>query len=117
SLAAAATCPLDVAKMRRQIEGNSGSALAKQTYQNSSFNSNRAYGRGSLHGGLLASGFQDPRFGFDSLRSPIPWLDGPIFSDGQPRPVTPTSMVSSISLANNAPSSKNHNYRPHSHLM
>ncbi|KAL6964139.1 hypothetical protein U1Q18_035197 [Sarracenia purpurea var. burkii] len=26
-------------------------------------------------------------------------------------------MVSSISLANNAPSSKNHNYRPHSHLM
>ncbi|KAL7000984.1 hypothetical protein U1Q18_002135, partial [Sarracenia purpurea var. burkii] len=72
SLAAAATCPLDVAKMRRQIEGNSGSALTKQTYQNSSFIINGAYGRGALPGGLPASGFQDPRFGFDPLRSPIP---------------------------------------------
>ncbi|KAF5937304.1 hypothetical protein HYC85_024810 [Camellia sinensis] len=99
------------------VKGNNGSAPTKHTYQNSSFNTNASYGRGGLPGGIPALGFQDPRFGFDGLRSPIPWLDGTIFSDGQPRPVTSTSMVSSISHANNSPASRNQNYRPHSHLM
>ena len=97
--------------------GGGKGAPKKQTYQNSSFNSNGSYGRGGLPGALPASGFQDPRFSFDGLRSPRPWLDAPIFSDGQPRPVNTTSMVSSISVANNTPSSKSHNYRPHSHLV
>ncbi|KAI7990763.1 YTH domain-containing protein ECT2 [Camellia lanceoleosa] len=99
------------------VKGNNGSAPTKHTYQNSSFNTNASYGRGGLPGGIPTLGFQDPRFGFDGLRSPIPWLDGTIFSDGQPRPVTSTSMVSSISHANNSPASRNQNYRPHSHLM
>ncbi|GFZ20816.1 evolutionarily conserved C-terminal region 4 [Actinidia rufa] len=97
--------------------GGGKGAPKKQTYQNSSFNSNGSYGRGGLPGAPPASGFQDPRFSFDGLRSPRPWLDAPIFSDGQPRPVDTTSMVSSISVANNTPSSKSHNYRPHSHLV
>uniref|UniRef100_A0A5B6YZK1 YTH domain-containing family protein n=1 Tax=Davidia involucrata TaxID=16924 RepID=A0A5B6YZK1_DAVIN len=98
-------------------KGNYGSEPTRPTYQNTSFNSNGSYGRGALPGGIPASGYQDPRFGFDGLRSPIMWLDGPVFSDGQPRPVTSTSITSSISNANNVPSSRNQNLRPHSHLM
>ena len=88
--------------------GGGKGAPKKQMYQNSSFTSNGSYGRGGLSGALPASGFQDPRFSFDGLRSPMPWLDAP---------VNTTSMVSSISIANNTPSSKSHNYRPHSHLV
>ncbi|XAR59919.1 hypothetical protein NMG60_11033099 [Bertholletia excelsa] len=98
------------------LKGNNGTVPTKQTYQNS-FNSNGSFGRGGLPGGLPASGFQDPRFGFDGLRSPIPWLDGPIFPDGQSRPVTCAPMATSISHANNGPSSRNQNYRPHPHVM
>ncbi|KAK9273434.1 hypothetical protein L1049_018244 [Liquidambar formosana] len=99
------------------LKGNNGSAPVKPAYQNSSFNSNGSFARGPLQGGIPASGYQDPRFGFDALRSPMPWLDGPIFSDGPHRPVTSTSITSSISNANNVPSSRNQNLRPHSHLM
>ena len=75
----------------------------KPTYPNTPFNSNDSYGTGALPGGVPASGYQDPRFGFDGLRSPLPWLDGPgpVFSD--PRPVTSTSITLTISNANNAP--------------
>ncbi|KAG5517771.1 hypothetical protein RHGRI_038223 [Rhododendron griersonianum] len=97
------------------IKGNNGSAATKQTYQNGSYNSNGSFGRGGLPGGFSASGFQDPRYGYDGMRSPIPWLD--VFSDGQHRPVSSTSMVSPIALANNVPSSKNQSYRPNSHYM
>ncbi|KAA8542954.1 hypothetical protein F0562_024106 [Nyssa sinensis] len=98
-------------------KGNNGPPPLRPLHQNSSFNSNGSFGRGTLPGGIPASGYQDPRYGFDGLRSPIPWLDGPIFSDGQPRPVTSTSITSSIPNANNIPSSRNQNLRPHSHLM
>ncbi|XP_059628738.1 YTH domain-containing protein ECT2-like [Cornus florida] len=94
------------------VKGNNGSAPLRPTYQSPSYNSNGTYGRGGQLGGIPATGYQDSRFNFDGLRSPIPWLDGPIFSDGQPRPVTSTSLTSSISNAN-----KNQNIRPHSHLM
>lgn len=95
------------------IKGNNGSAPMKPTYQSTPFSSNGSYGRGALPGGVPASGYQDPRFGFDGLRSPLPWLDGPVFSD--PRPVTSTSITSTISNANNGPASRN--LRPHSHFM
>ncbi|KAH7857538.1 hypothetical protein Vadar_013787 [Vaccinium darrowii] len=96
------------------IKGNSGAATTKQTYQNGSYSSNGSFGRGGLPGVFPASGFQDPRYGYDGMRSPIPWLD---YSDGQSRPVTSTSMLSPISLANNVPGSKNQSYRPNSHYM
>jgi hypothetical protein len=65
------------------------------------------------------SGYQDPRFGFDGVHSPIPWLDAPIFSDGQPRPVSSTAISSSISSGNNGTASRNQNqnYRPNSQYM
>ncbi|KAH6811296.1 evolutionarily conserved C-terminal region 2 [Perilla frutescens var. frutescens] len=94
-------------------KGNSGSAPARASYQNSSFNANGSYGRGPLPGGVPASGYQDPRYGYDGLQSPFPWLENPYFSDVQPRPVTSSSMNSSIANGNSVPSSRNQNYRPH----
>ncbi|KAL2487730.1 evolutionarily conserved C-terminal region 2 [Forsythia ovata] len=95
------------------VKGNNGPAPARPTYQSSTFNANGSYGRGALSGGIPASGYQDPRYGFDGFRSPIPWLEGPFFSDGQPRVVTSSSMTSSISNVNGNSFSRNQNYRPH----
>ena len=98
------------------LKENNGSAAIKQPYP-SSFNSNSSYGRGAPLGGIPASGYQDPRYGFDGLRSPIPWGDGSMFSDGQHRPVTKTGINSSFSKASNNPSSRNQNFRSNSHYM
>ncbi|GAB2286963.1 hypothetical protein Dimus_021351 [Dionaea muscipula] len=93
-------------------KGTNGSAPIRPSYQNSSFAANNSYGRG----GLPNSGYQDPRFCFDGIRSPIPWLDGPIFSDGQPRPVTSNSF-SSVSHGNGAQAARNQTLRPHANAM
>ncbi|KAJ9555410.1 hypothetical protein OSB04_010024 [Centaurea solstitialis] len=85
-------------------KGNNGSAPLKPTpYQNSMVNG--SYGRGAQNA------YQDPRYGFNGVHSPIPWLDGSIYSDPQPK-----------NNANNTPyangvASKNQNVRPHSHFM
>ncbi|KAK7247261.1 hypothetical protein RIF29_42141 [Crotalaria pallida] len=89
------------------VKGNNGAAPVKSAYQNS-FSSN---GRGPT------SGYQDPRFAFDGVRSPIPWLDAPLFSDGQQRPVSSSSMTSSITGGNNSTASRNQTYRPNSQFM
>jgi hypothetical protein len=88
------------------VKGKVGSVPAKQKYQNSSFSSNGSYGKG----GFPASGFQDSRSGFDGVKSPNPWLDGSMFSDGRSWPVTSTS-----SHVSNAPASRSQNFRLHSH--
>lgn len=77
------------------VKGTNGSAPVRPLYQNSSFNANAngSFGRGTLPGGF-ASGYHDPRFAYDGLRSPIPWLDVTSFSDGQPRPVSSNSITS-----------------------
>ncbi|GAB4856144.1 hypothetical protein Ancab_024785 [Ancistrocladus abbreviatus] len=98
-------------------KGTNGSAPIRPTYQNSSFGLNDSYGRTAFLSGVSASGYQDPRFGFDGMRSPIPWLDGPIFSAGQPRTVSSNSHASSVSHANNAPSSGNQNLHPHANVV
>lgn len=76
-------------------------------YQNTNFNAFGSYGRGAQNG------YQDPRYGFDGLHSPIPWLDTTLYSDGQAR------NNSNIASVNNASSfaSRNQNLRPHSHVM
>ncbi|KAI3706290.1 hypothetical protein L6452_23923 [Arctium lappa] len=90
------------------VKGNTGPAPVRPaTFQNSGFNSNGSYGRGAQNA------FQDPRYGFDGVHSPIPWLDGPIYSDGRPRNNTNTASLSNA----NGFASKNQNVRPHSHLM
>ncbi|XVE70349.1 hypothetical protein DITRI_Ditri10aG0065500 [Diplodiscus trichospermus] len=95
-------------------KGNSGSAAIKPSYQ-SSFYSNNSYGWGASLGGIPASGYQDPRYGFDGFRSPVPWLDGSMFSDAQHWPVSGTGINSSFSKANNFPSSRNQNFHSNSH--
>ncbi|XP_020215313.1 YTH domain-containing protein ECT4 isoform X2 [Cajanus cajan] len=79
-------------------------------------NSNGVANGGNAKGRGPTSGYQDPRFGFDGVRSPIPWLDAPLFSDGQPRPVSSTSITSSISGGNNT-ASRNQTFRPNSQFM
>ncbi|CAI9770484.1 unnamed protein product [Fraxinus pennsylvanica] len=91
------------------VKGNNGSATSRAAYQNSLFNASDSYARGALSGGIPASGYQDPRFGFDGFQSPVPWLDCPFFPDGQPRAVT----TSSISNVNGNSFSRNQNHRPH----
>ena len=98
------------------VKGNNGSAAIKPSHQRS-FNSNNSYGRGAPLGSIPASGYRDPRYGFDGFRSPIPWLDGSMFSDGQHRPVTSIGINSSFSKENNFPSSRNKNFRSNSHYM
>ncbi|KAL2557102.1 evolutionarily conserved C-terminal region 2 [Forsythia ovata] len=95
------------------IKKNNGLNAAKPIYPNSSYSFNGTYGRSGLPGGIPAAGYQDPRFLFDGSRSPIPWLDGSFMSDGQPRPVTSSSMTPSIPNGNGVPSSRNQNFRPH----
>ncbi|KAL3020651.1 hypothetical protein AAZX31_05G155500 [Glycine max] len=79
-------------------------------------NSNGVVNGGNAKGRGPTSGYQDPRFGFDGVRSPIPWLDAPLFSDGQPRPVSSTTITSSISGGNNT-ASRNPTFRPNSQFM
>lgn len=98
------------------VKGNNGSAPLS-TYQTTSFNSNGSYGRGAMPARVPTPGYQDPRFGYDGLRTPLPWLDAPLFSDGQLRPVANTPITSSNSNGNRIPSLRNQNYRPNSHFM
>lgn len=94
---------------------SSGGSVPPKSYQNSSYNSNGSYGRGNLP---AASSYQDPRFGgYDSLGTHMPWIDGPLYSDGNTRPLNNNSITSSISSGNGIPTSRNQNARTHSHLM
>ncbi|KAI3791251.1 hypothetical protein L2E82_04955 [Cichorium intybus] len=53
-------------------KGNTGTTPVRPTsYQNLSFNPNASYGS------------QNPRYGFDGLQSPFPWLDSPLYSNPQ----------------------------------
>ncbi|CAN4115294.1 unnamed protein product [Withania somnifera] len=94
------------------VKGNTGSMSVRPAFQNSSLNANGSYGLGTFPGGV-PSGYQDPRLGFDGVRSPIPWVGGSMFTDGQARPVTSNSFMPSFSNGYAAPSSKNQNVHPH----
>ncbi|OIW19285.1 hypothetical protein TanjilG_20410 [Lupinus angustifolius] len=100
----------------RNAKGNNGSAPVKLAYQNS-FSSNASYERGAVPSRGPNSGYQDPRFGFDGVHSPVTWLDAPLFSDGQQRPANSTIISSSVSGGNNSTASRNQNFRPNSQFM
>jgi len=97
-------------------KGNNSVAPVKQANQNSSYSSKASNERVAMPGRGPTSGYQDPRFGFDGVRSPIPWLDAPLYSDGQPRPVSSTAITPSISGGNNN-ASRNQTFRPNSQFM
>ncbi|KAI3523535.1 hypothetical protein L1887_01732 [Cichorium endivia] len=89
--------PVDTNSVVSNIKGNTNSAPVRPPmYQSSA---------GSYRG--AQNGFQDPRFGFDGVHSPIPWLDSPLRNNNITPPLPNT----------NGFSSKNQNVRPHSHLM
>ncbi|KAJ8529040.1 hypothetical protein K7X08_035875 [Anisodus acutangulus] len=113
--AAADQAPLSVDSangITNGVKGN-GPTSVRPAFQNSSLNTNGSFGRGGAFPGGVTSGYQDPRFGFDGVRSPIPWLDGSMFNDGQARPVAGNSITSSYSNGGAVPSSKNQNVHPH----
>jgi len=90
------------------VKGTTGSAPVRPApYQNSMFNANGSYKKGAQNG------FQDPRYGFDGVLSPIPWLEAPLLSDVQAR------NNSNIAAATNGNgiASRNQSYHPHSHTM
>lgn len=90
------------------VKGTAGpTSVRPTTYQNSTFNSNGTYGRGAQNG------YQDTRYGFDGVHSPIPWLESPLYSDGQARN---NSNITSVSNGSNV-TSRNQNLRPHSYTM
>ncbi|KAK4771715.1 hypothetical protein SAY86_013490 [Trapa natans] len=89
------------------LKGNSRSSTLKSSHQNSGYGTNSLFGLASLPGSIT-SGYQDARFGYDGLASPIPWSDVPPFLDG-PR-LGNTGMTNSISNAKNMLSSRNQSY-------
>ncbi|XP_077247947.1 YTH domain-containing protein ECT4-like [Tasmannia lanceolata] len=91
------------------VKANNSSVPQRPSYPNSSQTTNGSYGRGVLPGGTHASGYQDPRFAYEGMRSPVPWSDGPIYPDGQPRLATSNSLSSTMSHISNIPSGRNHN--------
>ncbi|XP_070047991.1 YTH domain-containing protein ECT2-like [Nicotiana tomentosiformis] len=95
------------------VKGNTAPTPVRPAFQNSSLNANGSFGRGGALPGGVASGYQDPRFGFDGVMSPIPWLDGSMFTDGLARPVASNPITPSFSNGGAVPSSKNQNVHPH----
>ncbi|KAK9072533.1 hypothetical protein SSX86_008967 [Deinandra increscens subsp. villosa] len=89
-------------------KGTTGPVPVRPTsYQNANFNAFGSYGRGAQNG------FQDPRYSFEGVHSPIPWLDTPLYSDGQARNNTNIAPATN----GNGIASRNQNLRPHSHIM
>ena len=91
--------------------GNSGSAPQRPSHQNQSLTLNSSHGRG-----LTSTGYKDPRFSFDGMRSLVPWSEGPVFSNGQHRPATTTS-ISSTASHNSTTAARNQNHHPLPHVM
>ncbi|CAA7015480.1 unnamed protein product [Microthlaspi erraticum] len=91
-------------------KGTNGSAPVKPFNQRQSAlnTSSNLYGNSAL-----AAGYQDPRFSYDGYYAPVSWYDGSNFSEVQ-RSVSGSGVASSYSKANNAPASRNQNYRSNS---
>ncbi|XVF06219.1 hypothetical protein REPUB_Repub06bG0028600 [Reevesia pubescens] len=96
------------------LSGNNGSGSLKSTFKSSSLNPNASYKRGGLPTGNLSQGYQDPRFSYDGIQSPIPWLDMSMSSTGQSE-YTANSGFSSY--MNNLSSGRNQNLHPFPHVM
>jgi translation initiation factor IF-3 len=98
----------------KSMKGNNKGTTVKSTPV--PYNTNGSFGRDSLAAGI-AAGYQDPRFAYDGLRSPLPWSDGLAIGDGKPRNIATNVLNHSVSNAKNVPSSKNQNYLSNSHFM
>ncbi|KAL6637851.1 hypothetical protein ACP70R_025423 [Stipagrostis hirtigluma subsp. patula] len=88
---------------------NTNSSLPrKQTHLNVPVTNNGSYGRGPMQsGGPSAS-----NYGHNGLRSPVPWYDGPVYSNGHQRPAASTT-----SYRSNSSSAKSQSQRPTTNIM
>ncbi|KAG0468727.1 hypothetical protein HPP92_018055 [Vanilla planifolia] len=89
-------------------DGNNVSVSNKQSNDNPPITSNGLYG-GVVLGGHQSPGYQDPRFTFDGVRSPIPWFEGQTFSDVYARHGLPNFVPSSVSHITNSVPLRNQN--------
>uniref|UniRef100_A0A1D1ZFG8 YTH domain-containing family protein n=1 Tax=Anthurium amnicola TaxID=1678845 RepID=A0A1D1ZFG8_9ARAE len=98
---------------------NIGTALQKPNHLKLSATSNSSYARGSLPGGMLSvSGYQpDQRYAYDGARSPIPWLNGSAFPDGQHRLTTTSTVPSTVPHVGSNPSARSQNLNSLPRLM
>ncbi|PWA68158.1 YTH domain-containing protein [Artemisia annua] len=102
------SCLLKVNALSVDTTGNGNKGPMRPTvYQNSAFNSNGSYNRGTQ------SLYQDPRYGFDGVHSRLPWIDSSVYSNRMPRNNTNTTPLSNA----NGFASKNQNFRTKSHLV
>lgn len=100
-----------------ETANGSNESVLKQNQQNSSLTSNATYGRGGPVGGLPSSGYQDPRYNFDGMRSPVSWYDGSSFSDAYARSAISNPASSTAPHTANSDSSRNQNARTVPQLM
>ncbi|KAK8271969.1 hypothetical protein V6Z12_D11G298200 [Gossypium hirsutum] len=91
-----------------------GSGSLKPTLKSSSLNPNAFYKGGGLPTGNLSQGYQDPRFSYDGIQSPIPWLDMSVSPNGQSEQ---TANGGFSSYTNNLSSGRNQNLHPFPHVM
>ncbi|KAG8479154.1 hypothetical protein CXB51_029819 [Gossypium anomalum] len=91
-----------------------GSGSLKPTLKSSSLNPNAFYKGGGLPTGNLSQGYQDPRFSYDGIQSPIPWLDMSMSPNGQS---DQTANGGFSSYTNNLSSGRNQNLHPFPHVM
>ncbi|XP_042446136.1 YTH domain-containing protein ECT4-like isoform X1 [Zingiber officinale] len=110
--------PIDTAKAssngiaKGSTNNNNGVTKVKQSQHNTASNTGGAFGKSISSGGQPSSGYQDLRYGFDGMWSPISWYDGSVFADGQQRH-TSTNNASSMSPHDaNTTSIRNQNLRP-----
>ncbi|XVF06223.1 hypothetical protein REPUB_Repub06bG0029000 [Reevesia pubescens] len=93
------------------LGGNSGSL--KSSFKSSSLNPNAFYKGGGLPTGNLSQGYQDPRFNYDGIQSPIPWLDMSMSCNGQ----SEHTANSGFSYTNNLSSGRNQSLHSFPHVM
>ncbi|XP_052874262.1 YTH domain-containing protein ECT3-like isoform X3 [Gossypium arboreum] len=93
--------------------GNSGSGSLKSTLKSSSLNPNAFYKGGGLSSGNLSQGYPDPRFSYDGVQSPIPWLDMSMSCNGQ----SEHAANGGFSYTSNLSSGRNQNLHPFPHVM
>ena len=77
------------------VNGDAASAPLKHGHLKPITASSGPCGNGALPSGIPSVYSPDPRYPYDGMRSPIPWLDGSAFLDGQQRQV-PTGTLSSV---------------------
>lgn len=85
------------------LNGNNGPKLPRPNYNSSSLSANGSYGRGGYAGGMPTSGYQDPRYSYDGIRSMFPWFDASLLSDWNLKHAR-AGIHSSVAHANNLPS-------------